>query len=102
MQQEIEPAELAHAEADTFWLFEAVMSEVTELQDEEEGNVWPLKLSARVAWADDELFANLVSIRPLAALNLTDGPCEECERPRPCITSLLLVRTFCDLTSLDY
>lgn len=60
LQQEIEPVELVHAEADTFWLFEAVMSELTELQDEEEGNVWPLKLSARVAWADDELFGNLV------------------------------------------
>jgi hypothetical protein len=53
-------AEPAHAEADAFWLFEAVLAEFAELTDEDEGGAWPMKLSARLAWADDELFANLV------------------------------------------
>jgi hypothetical protein len=57
--QEIEPSELAHAEADTFWAFESFMAEFGDLQDEQEGSVWTLKFSQRLAWADDELFTNL-------------------------------------------
>jgi hypothetical protein len=72
--EEIEPSEVAHVEADTFWVFEAIVSEFAELEDEEEGNVWPLRLSSRVAWADDELFANLVSPILMSALTLVSNP----------------------------
>jgi hypothetical protein len=58
--QEIEPQDLAHAEADTFWLFEALIGEFSELEDEEGGTSWMKKLSERLAWADEELSANLV------------------------------------------
>lgn len=57
--QEIEPSDLAHAEADTFWLFEAMISEFSEL-DDEGGSLWMRKFSDRLTWADEELAANLV------------------------------------------
>jgi hypothetical protein len=59
--QEIEPKDLAHVEADTFWLFEAMIGEFSELEDDEGGGQWRRKLSERLAWADTELFTNLVS-----------------------------------------
>lgn len=62
LNQEIEPDELAHVEADTFWLFEAMVGEFSELEDEEVGSVWMKKLSERLAWADDELSNSLVSL----------------------------------------
>lgn len=58
--QEIEPQDVAHAEADTFWLFEAVIGEFSELEDEEGGNLWMKKLSERLEWADPELSESLV------------------------------------------
>ncbi|KAJ7063188.1 regulator of Vps4 activity in the MVB pathway-domain-containing protein [Mycena amicta] len=59
LNQEIELEDLAHAEADTFWLFEAMIGEFAELQDEDGGSVWMRKLGARLAWADRELFESL-------------------------------------------
>lgn len=59
--QEIYPEDAAHAEADTFWLFEALVGEFSELEDEEGGSLWVKKLGDRVAWADVELKDNLVS-----------------------------------------
>jgi hypothetical protein len=61
--QEIELEDLAHAEADTFWVFEAMISEFSDLEDEEGGTVWMHKFSQRLAWADEELFSNLVGNR---------------------------------------
>ena len=58
--QEIEPQDLAHVEADTFWLFEAMIGEFSELEDEDGGSVWMRKFSERLAWADEELSVNLV------------------------------------------
>ncbi|OAX43570.1 hypothetical protein K503DRAFT_126164 [Rhizopogon vinicolor AM-OR11-026] len=52
---EVEPEDLAHAEADTFWLFEALVGEFSELEDQEGGKVWMKKFSDRLAQADDEL-----------------------------------------------
>ncbi|KAI6035977.1 regulator of Vps4 activity in the MVB pathway-domain-containing protein [Pisolithus microcarpus] len=49
LTREVEPADAAHAEADTFWLFEALVGELVELEDEEGGK----------ATADGELAENL-------------------------------------------
>lgn len=57
---ETEPKDAAHAEADTFWVFEAMIGEFSELEDEEGGKVWTSKLSERLAWADEELSISLV------------------------------------------
>jgi hypothetical protein len=63
LNQEVEPEELAHVEADTFWLFEAMVGEFAELEDEEGGNICMKNFSQRLAWADDDLFNDLVSYR---------------------------------------
>lgn len=57
--REVEPEDLAHAEADTFWLFEALVGEFSELADQEGGKVWMKKFSDRLAQADGELAASL-------------------------------------------
>ncbi|KAG7452620.1 uncharacterized protein BT62DRAFT_925178 [Guyanagaster necrorhizus] len=59
--QEIEPEDIAHAEADTFWLFEAVVGEFSELEDEEGSGVWMKKLGDRLAWADADLHYSMES-----------------------------------------
>jgi hypothetical protein len=58
----MDPKDVAHVEADTFWVFEAMIGEFSELEDEEGGNIWMKKLGDRLAWADAELSANLVGI----------------------------------------
>ena len=64
LNREIEPEELAHVEADTFWLFEAIVGEFAELGDEEGGHIWMKNFSQRLAWADSDLFNSLVSYLP--------------------------------------
>ncbi|KAL5529219.1 hypothetical protein ACEPAG_5193 [Sanghuangporus baumii] len=59
MNQEAEPAEAAHAEADTFWLFEVLIREVSELDETEGGLVWMKKFRERLAVADNELLEDL-------------------------------------------
>ncbi|TDL27384.1 hypothetical protein BD410DRAFT_762259 [Rickenella mellea] len=59
LQREFEPSDLAHAEADAFWLFEALVAEVAELEEEEGGNLWMRKFGDRLAWADPELHEDL-------------------------------------------
>ncbi|KAG5646689.1 hypothetical protein DXG03_002679 [Asterophora parasitica] len=59
LHQEAIPDDLAHAEADTFWLFEAMVGEFSELEDEEGGSIWTKRLSERLSWADSDLFNNL-------------------------------------------
>ncbi|KAK7054990.1 hypothetical protein VNI00_003453 [Paramarasmius palmivorus] len=59
LNQETDPKEVAHVEADTFWLFEALIAEFSELEDEEGGNVWMKKFSERLAWADNDLWHSL-------------------------------------------
>ncbi|KAJ4495657.1 regulator of Vps4 activity in the MVB pathway-domain-containing protein [Lentinula lateritia] len=61
LNQEVEPDDLAHVEADTFWLFETMVGEFSELEDEEGGNMWMLKFSERLNWADSDLRDNLFS-----------------------------------------
>ncbi|KAG2157358.1 regulator of Vps4 activity in the MVB pathway-domain-containing protein [Suillus clintonianus] len=57
--REVEPEDLAHAEADTFWLFEALVGEFSELADQEGGKVWMKKFSDRLAQADGDLASSL-------------------------------------------
>ncbi|TEB31279.1 hypothetical protein FA13DRAFT_1813970 [Coprinellus micaceus] len=57
--QEVEPEDLAHVEADTFWLFEAIVSEISELDEEEGGQKWMSSFDSVVAWADPELYTDL-------------------------------------------
>ncbi|KAJ3796720.1 regulator of Vps4 activity in the MVB pathway-domain-containing protein [Lentinula aff. detonsa] len=59
LNQEVEPEDFAHVEADTFWLFEAMVGEFSELEDEEGGNTWMRKFSERLTWADSDLRDNL-------------------------------------------
>ena len=58
--QEVDPEELAHLEADTFWLLEAMVAEFAGLEDDE-GSVWMKRLSDRVAWADFDFKVQLAS-----------------------------------------
>ncbi|KIK59802.1 hypothetical protein GYMLUDRAFT_1003603 [Collybiopsis luxurians FD-317 M1] len=59
LNREGDPEDLAHVEADTFWLFEAMIGEFAELEDEDSGNLWMRKFSERLNWADTELRDNL-------------------------------------------
>jgi hypothetical protein len=61
MVQEIEPAELAHVEADSFWLLAELWGEVGELAESEGSQHWMVKFGRRLAWADPELWEDLVS-----------------------------------------
>lgn len=73
MLQETEPRDIAHVEADTFWVYEAMISDVSELEDEELGKQWLAKFSDRLKWADAELAADLVGVSHcLATCDLTD------------------------------
>ena len=64
LMQEVDPEDLAHVEADTFWLFEAMLAELLGLEDNS-GKDWMTKLSERLAWADNDLFVHLVNCFPL-------------------------------------
>ncbi|KAL6305401.1 regulator of Vps4 activity in the MVB pathway-domain-containing protein [Sparassis latifolia] len=59
LNEEVDVQDLAHVEADTFWVFEAMIGEFAELEDEGNGNLWTRKLGERLEWADPELAANL-------------------------------------------
>ncbi|EPQ58196.1 hypothetical protein GLOTRDRAFT_120030 [Gloeophyllum trabeum ATCC 11539] len=59
LSREIDSQDLPHIEADTFWVFEAMVGEFSELEDEEGGGVWMQRLGERLAWADDDLASNL-------------------------------------------
>ena len=67
LHQEVESPDVAHIEADTFWLFEAMVGEFAELEDEEGGNEWMRRFGARLEWADPELSADLVSLTLMLA-----------------------------------
>lgn len=60
--QEVDVEDLAHVEADTFWLFESIVGEFSELEDEEGGTVWMQKFGQRLAWADPDLQTSLVGL----------------------------------------
>ena len=58
--EEVVPEDAAHAEADTFWLFEALVSELADLNDADGGRIWTKQLSDCLYAADPELFEDLV------------------------------------------
>jgi hypothetical protein len=59
---ETDEDDVAHAEADTFWVFEALVGEIGEMEEEEGGKIWTRKLSERIRWADGDLAASLVRV----------------------------------------
>jgi hypothetical protein len=61
MLQEVDPESLAHVEADTFWLLESIVAELSEV-DEGGGQAWMTELGKRLAWADYDYFSELVLI----------------------------------------
>ncbi|KAG5337273.1 hypothetical protein C0989_009973 [Termitomyces sp. Mn162] len=93
LNHEVIPDDLAHVEADTFWLFEAMMGEFSELENTEGGSAWMKRLSDRLAWADFDLFNGLVNFSVYLQSNCL--PLDLCfiasNRIRPGSPSLLLV-----------
>ncbi|KAI8998478.1 regulator of Vps4 activity in the MVB pathway-domain-containing protein [Trametes punicea] len=59
--EEVDEPDLPHIEADTFWVFESMIGEFAELEDEQNGAVWVQKLSERLRWADAELADDLAT-----------------------------------------
>ncbi|OSD08684.1 hypothetical protein PYCCODRAFT_1356642 [Trametes coccinea BRFM310] len=57
--EEVDDVDLIHIEADAFWVFESMIGEFAELEDEQNGAVWVQKLSERLRWADAELADDL-------------------------------------------
>ena len=62
LAQEVQPEHSAHIEADAFWLFEAMLGEFVEFEDEQAITTWLHKFAERVAWADSDLFDLLVNM----------------------------------------
>jgi hypothetical protein len=60
--EEVMPEDAAHVEADVFWLFEAFISEFSELDDAESSEVWLKKIGERLSSADMELAEDLVRL----------------------------------------
>ncbi|KAK2467004.1 hypothetical protein APHAL10511_001262 [Amanita phalloides] len=54
--QEVEPEHADHTEADAFWLFETMLGEFSEFEDEQSIHMWMCKFGERVAWADEDLY----------------------------------------------
>lgn len=67
LNEEAEPSEVAHAEADAFWLFETLVKEIAELDEEDGGIVWMKRFSERVSTVDNELYEDLVRHLPFFA-----------------------------------
>lgn len=60
MIQEVEPADLAHVEADTFWLCSELWGEVSDLLEGDGIKQYITKFGERLAWADPSLSQDLV------------------------------------------
>jgi hypothetical protein len=82
--QEVEPDELAHVEADTFWLFEAIVSEISELDEEEGGQKWMTKFDNVVSWADPELYGDLVGLSSIFLIRLDIHCSLICSKSKGC------------------
>lgn len=96
LNMEIEAHDVAHAEADSFWLFEAMISEFSPLEDETEGALWMQKLGDRLWQADSEFHTDLVScIQFPGERQLTEHEIA-CDGTRSKLTSLLIVGWFLD------
>lgn len=58
---EVAPEELTHVEADTFWLFQEMVAEFSDVDEGEGSQKWMLKLDTALFQADPELHDSLVS-----------------------------------------
>ncbi|KAH6918696.1 regulator of Vps4 activity in the MVB pathway-domain-containing protein [Coprinopsis sp. MPI-PUGE-AT-0042] len=56
---EVAPEELAHVEADTFWLFQEMVAEFSDVDEGEGSQKWMLKLDHALSQADPELHDSL-------------------------------------------
>ena len=97
LNMEIEVQDVAHAEADSFWLFEAMISEFSPLEDEAEGALWMKKLGDRVWQADSEFYTDLVSCIYLPDDQQSTEREKACDGTRSKLTSLLIVSCFLGL-----
>ncbi|TFK29830.1 hypothetical protein FA15DRAFT_751981 [Coprinopsis marcescibilis] len=61
LHSEVEIEDLSHVEADTFWLFEAIVAEFSELDEGEGTQKWMSKFDQTLSWADPELHESLTS-----------------------------------------
>jgi hypothetical protein len=61
---EVAPEELAHIEADTFWLFQEMVAEFSDVDEGEGSQKWMLRLDDALSQADPELHDSLVSRSP--------------------------------------
>ncbi|KAI0327171.1 hypothetical protein GY45DRAFT_1327991 [Cubamyces sp. BRFM 1775] len=59
--EEVDDVDVPHVEADAFWVFESMIGEFAELEDETNGTIWVQKLSDRLRWADPELADDLAT-----------------------------------------
>ncbi|KXN82515.1 TBC1 domain family member 13, partial [Leucoagaricus sp. SymC.cos] len=62
LMQEVEHEDLAHAEADTFWLFEAFVAEFAELEDDDGSSLWMTRLGEQLRCKDAELLELLILV----------------------------------------
>lgn len=91
LTQEIEQDDLAHAEADSFWLFEAFVAEFVELEDEEGLNSWQLRFGELLERRDPELSEQLVCSSLRIAYLWCSLAASECRRAASCIVTFLSV-----------
>lgn len=92
LTEEVNPEDVIHIEADTFWLFEAVIGEFAELEDIETGNAWVRKFGDRLSWADPEFAENLVSVPDGVPWIIVNIATVATQRPGSCPATLFLVR----------
>jgi hypothetical protein len=95
LNQEVEPEELVHAEADTFWLFEAMVGEFAELEDEDGGNLWMKNFSQRLAWVDDDLFTDLVGHKVQPTFAADANGILFCSKPKDWILLFHIIHSNC-------
>ncbi|XP_006458445.1 hypothetical protein AGABI2DRAFT_115479 [Agaricus bisporus var. bisporus H97] len=62
MTQEVDPEDLAHVEADSFWLFEGFVAEFAELEDENSLETWLNRLENQLGRQDPQLLEQLNDI----------------------------------------
>jgi len=94
LTQEIDQDDLAHAEADAFWLFEAFIAEFLELEDEEDLNSWILRFGELLERRDPELSEQLVCSSLRIAYLWCSLVALVCCWAASCITTFLSVSCF--------
>jgi len=91
LTQEIEQDDLAHVEADSFWLFEAFIAEFVELEDEKGLNSWILRFGELLKRRDPELSEQLVCSSLRIAYLWCSLAGLECFRATSCVVTFLPV-----------